>query len=173
MARELYNPSAALPRGTPLVGPTLQELGDRTCLQVRAAAINSDANVLVSFAVGWKTYGRFPELAELLEDVLGRPVELVTVESWSSHLRPQGLGPGAGCPSSRLITSGTSRVRSSTSCTRCAGVDESAFFADATLRRAFIRSLEVIGVAKERLPLEAERTPLRSDATRRHQDDDC
>jgi uncharacterized protein with HEPN domain len=35
-----------------------------------------------------------------------------------------------------------------------AGVDESAFFADATLQRAFIRSLEVIGEATKRLPLE-------------------
>ncbi len=35
-----------------------------------------------------------------------------------------------------------------------AGVDESTFFADATLRRAFIRSLEVIGEATKRLPPE-------------------
>jgi uncharacterized protein with HEPN domain len=33
-----------------------------------------------------------------------------------------------------------------------AGVDESAFLADATLQRAFIRSLEVIGEATKRLP---------------------
>jgi uncharacterized protein len=42
---------------------------------------DSDADVLVSFAAGMKTYGRFLELAELLEDALGRPVDLVTVES--------------------------------------------------------------------------------------------
>ncbi|MFO7546956.1 MAG: DUF86 domain-containing protein [Trueperaceae bacterium] len=35
-----------------------------------------------------------------------------------------------------------------------AGVDESTFFADATLQRAFIRSLEVIGEATKRLPPE-------------------
>ena len=35
-----------------------------------------------------------------------------------------------------------------------AGVDESAFFADATLQRAFVRSLEVIGEGTKRLPLE-------------------
>jgi uncharacterized protein with HEPN domain len=35
-----------------------------------------------------------------------------------------------------------------------AGVDESAFLTDATLQRAFIRSLEVIGEATKRLPLE-------------------
>ncbi len=35
-----------------------------------------------------------------------------------------------------------------------AGVDESTFFSDATLQRAFIRSLEVIGEATKRLPPE-------------------
>jgi len=50
---------------------------------------DSDADVLVSFTAGRKTYGRFLELAELLEDALGRPVELVTVESLSSILGPK------------------------------------------------------------------------------------
>jgi uncharacterized protein len=50
---------------------------------------DSDADVLVSFAAGKKTYGRFLELAELLEDALGRPVELVTVESLSPILGPK------------------------------------------------------------------------------------
>ena len=44
---------------------------------------DSDAGVLVGFTAGRKTYGRFLELAELLEGTLGRPVELVTVESLS------------------------------------------------------------------------------------------
>ena len=50
---------------------------------------DSDADVLVSFTAGRKTYGRFLELAELLEDALGRPVELVTVESLSPILGPK------------------------------------------------------------------------------------
>jgi uncharacterized protein len=50
---------------------------------------DSDADVLVSFTAGRKTYGRFLELAELLEDVLGRPVELVTVESLSPNFAPK------------------------------------------------------------------------------------
>jgi uncharacterized protein len=49
----------------------------------------SDADVLVSFTAGRKTYGRFLDLAELLEDALGRPVELVTVESLSTILGPK------------------------------------------------------------------------------------
>jgi uncharacterized protein len=50
---------------------------------------HSDADVLVSFTAGRKTYGRFLALAELLEDTLGRPVELVTVESLSPILGPK------------------------------------------------------------------------------------
>jgi uncharacterized protein len=50
---------------------------------------DSDADVLVSFFAGRKTYGRFLELAELLEEALGRPVELVTVESLSPILGPK------------------------------------------------------------------------------------
>ena len=48
-----------------------------------------DADVLVRFAAGKKTYGRFLDLAELLEEALGRPVELVTVESLSPVLGPK------------------------------------------------------------------------------------
>lgn len=50
---------------------------------------DSDADVLVSFAPGRKTYGRFLELADLLEAALGRSVELVTVESLSPILGPK------------------------------------------------------------------------------------
>jgi len=50
---------------------------------------DSDADVLVSFVAGMKTYGRFLALAELLEEALGRSVELVTVESLSPILGPR------------------------------------------------------------------------------------
>ena len=50
---------------------------------------DGDADVLVRFADGSKTYERFLDLAELLEEVLGRPVELVTVESLSPILGPR------------------------------------------------------------------------------------
>lgn len=43
----------------------------------------SDADLLVRFVAGEKTYSRFLELAELLEEALGRRVELVTTESLS------------------------------------------------------------------------------------------
>ncbi len=50
---------------------------------------DSDADVLVRFADGRKTFDRFLDLAELLEEALGRPVELVTVESLSPILGPK------------------------------------------------------------------------------------
>jgi uncharacterized protein len=50
---------------------------------------DSDADVLVRFATGEKSYDRFLELAYLLEEALGRPIELVTTESLSAVLGPK------------------------------------------------------------------------------------
>ena len=49
----------------------------------------SDVDLLVQFAPGAKTYGRFFALSELLEDRLGRRVELVTTEALSPFLGPR------------------------------------------------------------------------------------
>lgn len=49
----------------------------------------SDAGVLVHFAVGKKSFERFLDLAELLQEALGRPVELVTFEALSPFLGPK------------------------------------------------------------------------------------
>lgn len=51
--------------------------------------LDSDADVLVRFAAGEKSYDRYLALADLLEDALGRPVELVTTESLSPVLGPK------------------------------------------------------------------------------------
>jgi predicted nucleotidyltransferase len=48
----------------------------------------SDVDVLVEFAPGQKTFDHFMSLAFFLEDVLGRPVDLVTPESLSPHIGP-------------------------------------------------------------------------------------
>jgi predicted nucleotidyltransferase len=50
---------------------------------------DSDVDVLVQFAVGAKTYGRFLALSELLERCLGRRVELVTTEALSPFIGPR------------------------------------------------------------------------------------
>ncbi len=44
--------------------------------------------MLVEFEPAYKTFDNFMQLSFLLEDVLNRPVELVTPESLSPYLRP-------------------------------------------------------------------------------------
>jgi hypothetical protein len=48
----------------------------------------SDVDVLVEFDPGQKTYDGFLELAELLERLLQRPVEVVTTEALSPYIGP-------------------------------------------------------------------------------------
>lgn len=49
----------------------------------------SDVDVLVDFEPGRKSYAHFLDLADLLEETLGRPVELVTREGLSPHIGPK------------------------------------------------------------------------------------
>jgi hypothetical protein len=53
-----------------------------------AAGVGSDVDFLVEFAPGEKSYDHLFELGDLLERLLGHPVELVTPESLSPYLRP-------------------------------------------------------------------------------------
>ena len=48
----------------------------------------SDVDVLVEFAPGRKTFDSFIHLTFFLEDLFGRPVELVTSESLSPYIDP-------------------------------------------------------------------------------------
>lgn len=50
---------------------------------------DSDVDILVQFTPGAKTFRRFLALNELLEDILGRRVELVTTEALSLFLGPR------------------------------------------------------------------------------------
>lgn len=50
---------------------------------------DSDVDVLVQFVPGAKTYEHFLALSELLEQRLGRPVELVTTEALSPYIGPR------------------------------------------------------------------------------------
>jgi predicted nucleotidyltransferase len=49
---------------------------------------DSDIDLLVQFAPGAKTFDRFLALSELLEERLGRRVDLVTTEALSPFLGP-------------------------------------------------------------------------------------
>jgi predicted nucleotidyltransferase len=49
----------------------------------------SDVDLLVEFEAGRKNYAAFMRLANLLEETLGRPVDLLTLESLSPHIGPK------------------------------------------------------------------------------------
>ena len=53
------------------------------------AHAGSDVDFLVQFAPGAKSYARYLALAELLEELLGRRVELVTTEALSPFVGPK------------------------------------------------------------------------------------
>ena len=53
------------------------------------ARANSDVDLLVEFRPGAKSFDRFLALSDLLEEILGRPVELVTREALSPFIGPR------------------------------------------------------------------------------------
>jgi len=53
------------------------------------ARIDSDVDVLVGFAPGAKSFEHLLALSDLLEERLGQPVEVVTVEALSPFLGPR------------------------------------------------------------------------------------
>lgn len=53
-----------------------------------AARPDSDVDLLVEFAPGQKSFDRFMSLADLLEDCLGRRVELVATDALSPYIGP-------------------------------------------------------------------------------------
>jgi hypothetical protein len=53
------------------------------------ARIDSDVDVLVGFAPGKKTFEHLLALSDLLEERLGKPVEVVTTEALSPFLGPR------------------------------------------------------------------------------------
>lgn len=52
----------------------------------------SDVDLLVEFAEGKKSFDHYMALSFLLEDELGRPVELITPEALSPYIGPHILG---------------------------------------------------------------------------------
>ena len=49
---------------------------------------DSDVDLLVEFTPGQKSFDRFMALSELLERLVGHPVELVTIEALSPFIGP-------------------------------------------------------------------------------------
>jgi predicted nucleotidyltransferase len=54
-----------------------------------SAEADSDVDLLVEFRSGEKSFDHFLALSEFLENLLRRPVELVTRESLSPHIGPR------------------------------------------------------------------------------------
>lgn len=50
--------------------------------------VDSDVDFLVVFRPGKKTFDHFSRLALFLEDLVGRPVEILTLESLSPYIGP-------------------------------------------------------------------------------------
>lgn len=66
----------------------VRRLGVFGSFQRDAANDESDVDLLVEFAPGEKSFDHFMALSFLLEEELGRSVELVTREALSPHLGP-------------------------------------------------------------------------------------
>jgi uncharacterized protein len=76
------------------VEPAIRELGVRRLALFGSvlrdeARVDSDVDVLVEFEPAEKSFDSFMRLADLLEAVLGRRVELVTTEALSPYLGPK------------------------------------------------------------------------------------
>jgi predicted nucleotidyltransferase len=56
---------------------------------------DSDVDLLVEFAPGQKSFDRFMALSDLLERLVGHPVELVTIEALSPFIGPHILAEAA------------------------------------------------------------------------------
>lgn len=64
-----------------------ERLGVFGSFEADVATPDSDIDILVEFAPGDKTYRAFSGLADLLEQILGRDVDLVTPESLRPRLK--------------------------------------------------------------------------------------
>lgn len=74
--------------------PQLRQLGVRRLALFGShargeATPSSDVDILVEFEPGWKSFERLVSIAELLEDLLERRVDAVTIESLSPHIGPK------------------------------------------------------------------------------------
>ena len=70
----------------------VRRLGIFGSFQREEPRAESDVDLLVEFAPGEKSFDHYMELSFLLEEKLGRPVELVTPEALSPHIGPHILG---------------------------------------------------------------------------------
>lgn len=80
--------------------PQIRSLGVRRLALFGSVARNeagaeSDVDLLVEFVPGEKRFDRVLALSDLFEELLGRPVELVTTEALSPYIGPHILSEAA------------------------------------------------------------------------------
>jgi uncharacterized protein len=80
--------------------PQIRSLGVRRLALFGSVARNeagaeSDVDLLVEFVLGQKSFDRVLALTDFLEELLGRPVELVTTEALSPYIGPHILSEAA------------------------------------------------------------------------------
>jgi len=113
----------------------------------------SDIDLLVEFEPPQKTFDNFVKLSMLLEEVLGHKVGLITRESLSPYRDPMF------CDGLRLPLSSLEYLRHILDeveylVTHTKSLDKKKFQEDETLKRAFVRSIEIISEASKEVALD-------------------
>ncbi|MGV8128851.1 MAG: HepT-like ribonuclease domain-containing protein [Methanolinea sp.] len=116
----------------------------------------SDLDIEVEFETGMDTYQNFIGLTMFLDENLGRPVDLVMTRVLASYLRPE-LGAEFAVLSRDSVYLGQILDEISYLSHRTHGITARDFQKDETLKRAVLRSMEVIGEAAGRISGECRR----------------
>jgi len=111
---------------------------------------DSDVDIEVEFDTGMDTYSNYIGLAQYLEELLGRKVDLVLSRVLASYLRPE-LGAMYSAISRYRVYLGQILDEIAFLSHRTRGVSSHDFQKDETLRRAVARSLEIIGESAARV----------------------
>ncbi|OPX70776.1 MAG: Nucleotidyltransferase domain protein [Methanoregulaceae archaeon PtaB.Bin108] len=110
----------------------------------------SDIDIEVEFETGMDTYQNFIGLSLYLDEILGRPVDLVMSRVLASYLRPE-LGAEFAALSRDQVYLNQILDEIAYLSHRTHGMTARDFQKDETLKRAVLRSMEVIGEAAGRI----------------------
>ncbi|MFH2045407.1 MAG: HepT-like ribonuclease domain-containing protein [Pseudomonadota bacterium] len=112
----------------------------------------SDVDILLKFTPEKHTFDNFMDVSFILEELLGRKVEVVTPDGLSPYIGPHILKEAELLSLSyhEYILHMLDEIDFVLS--QVSETDYESFLNNATLNRAFVRSLEIIGDASKRLP---------------------
>ncbi len=110
----------------------------------------SDLDIEVDFETGMDSYSNYIGLSQYLDELLGRPVDLVLSRVLAHYLRPE-LGAEFAALSRDQVYIGQILDEIAYLSHRTHGMTARDFQKDETLKRAVLRSLEVIGEAASRI----------------------